>query len=174
MAEVRFTKYDGTLHWHYTARRLGSDVHGIWLGAPDGTPVRRNQERAIISGAFALLIPRDEWWTAVWNAPSPDSPFHFEVYADICTPAQWEPRRVTMVDLDLDVARTPAGDTQILDEDEFDEHRIALGYPDDVVHSARGAAAVLLEKISTRHEPFGVVGPAYLERAMALPRPRRT
>jgi protein associated with RNAse G/E len=172
MALVRFTKYDGTLHWHYTARRLGADVHGIWLGAPDRTPVRRNREPAIISGAFALLIPRHEWWAAAWNTPDPATPFHFEVYADICTPARWEPRRVTMVDLDLDVARTPAGDSRILDEDEFEEHRIAYAYPDDVVHSARSAAAVLLEKISARHEPFGEVGLAYLERAMALPPPR--
>jgi protein associated with RNAse G/E len=169
MAHVRYLKYDGTLHWHFTMRRLGVDDHGVWLGAPRGTPVRRNDEPPITSGAFALLIPRHDWWTAVWNEPAPRSPFHYEVYADICTPARWEPRRVSMVDLDLDVARTPTGETRILDKDEFAEHRIAYGYPGDVVTAAQRAAATLFEMVATRREPFGDLGVSYLERAVTLP-----
>jgi len=34
---VRFRKYDDSLHWHATLRRLGEDEHGIWLGAAAGT-----------------------------------------------------------------------------------------------------------------------------------------
>jgi hypothetical protein len=34
-ADVRvvFRRYDGSLHWHNTMKRLGEDSHGIWLGA---------------------------------------------------------------------------------------------------------------------------------------------
>lgn len=168
MAHVRYLKYDGSLHWHFAMRRLGSDDHGVWLGAPHGTPVRRNDEPPITSGAFALLIPRHDWWTAVWNEPAPRSPFHYEVYADMCTPARWEARRVSMIDLDLDVARTPAGETRMLDEDEFEAHRIAYQYPDEVVASARHAAATVFEMMTTRREPFGEVGLSYLEKALEL------
>lgn len=156
-------------------RRLGSDHHGVWLGARRGTAVRRGDEPAILSGAFALLIPRHDWWTAVWNEPAPQSPFHYEVYADICTPAHWEPRRVTLIDLDLDVARTPAGETRLLDAAEFQEHRVAYGYPAEVVTAAQTAAAALMERMAARTEPFGAVGASYLElaREMAAPAGQR-
>ena len=70
-------------------------------------------EPPLASPAFALLIPRDDWWTAAWNRDDPGSPFHYEVYIDVSTPARWEPRRVTMVDLDLDVVRTRSGECSI-------------------------------------------------------------
>ena len=38
-----------------------------------------------------------------------------------------------MVDLDLDVVLTRDGDLLLDDEDEFDQHRVTLGYPDDLV-----------------------------------------
>ncbi len=34
-----------------------------------------------------------------------------------------------MVDLDFDVIRTFAGETRLLDEDEFELHRVELDYP---------------------------------------------
>lgn len=168
MVQVRYTKYDGSLHWHFTMHPLGSDEHGVWLGAPHGTPVQRGNERPIPSPAFTLLIPRDDWWTAVWNAAAGATPFHYEVYVDVTTPATWEPRRVTMVDLDLDVVRTRTGECSIHDEDEFAEHAPAFGYPPDVVASARRSADLLLERVAARTEPFDRVGHAYLERAIAL------
>jgi protein associated with RNAse G/E len=40
---------------------------------------------------------------------------------------------VRAVDLDLDVIRLQDGHVFVDDEDEFDEHRLAYGYPPDVV-----------------------------------------
>jgi protein associated with RNAse G/E len=168
MVVVRYTKYDGSLHWHFAMRTLGSDEYGVWLGAPDGTAVQRGLETPIISPAFTVLIPRRDWWTAVWNAGGGALPFHYEVYVDVTTPAVWDPRQVTMVDLDLDVVRTRAGECSIRDEDEFAEHAVAFGYPAEVAAAARLSADSLLGRLQRREEPFDRVGPAYLERAAAL------
>jgi protein associated with RNAse G/E len=107
----------------------------------------------------------------VWNAPAPESPFHYEVYVDVSTPARWEPRRVTMVDLDLDVVRTPAGECSIRDEDEFASHSATLGYPPEVVASAQRSADLSLTRVVGREEPFDRVGLGYLQRAIALGSP---
>jgi protein associated with RNAse G/E len=168
MIHVSYTKFDGSLHWHFTMHQLGSDEYGTWLGAPHGTPVQRGLEPPIVSPAFALLVPRHEWFSAVWNAGAIDTPFHYEVYADICSPAQWDGTRVTMVDLDLDVARAPGGRTVVLDEDEFTAHGARFGYPPDLIASARISADRLLALVSRREEPFDRIGLAYLERAAAL------
>lgn len=166
---VRFTKWDGRLHWHFDVVRLGDDEHGVWLGGSAGTPVRRGEEPPIISTEFALLIPNGSWWTATFNPTQPDGPFGYSVYVDICTPPEWEGNMVTAVDLDLDVGRRLEGGVELLDEDEFDDHRVAMGYPPRIVDQARAAAASVFTKIERGDEPFVRVGTAWLERAAVLP-----
>lgn len=169
MVHVRFTKWDGSLHWHFDVFRLGEDAHGVWLGGPDNTPVRRGEETAILSPAFALLIPSNGWWTATFNASGEGSPFGYIAYVDICTPPVWDAATVTAVDLDLDVAMSPDRVVTVLDEDEFAEHRLAMDYPPHVVDHARAAAASVFQVMEAGGEPFAAAGPRWLERAMTLP-----
>jgi len=169
MIHVAYRKWDGSAHWHFDLTRLGEDDHGLWLGGANGTPVQRAAEPPLRSQAFTLLIPRDGWWTAVWNAHTTGGEgFQFEVYVDVCTPADCSDSGFTAVDLDLDVARRPDGTTVLLDEDEFEDHRRRYGYPDHVVDRARTTAAALVLAVENRDEPFDRVGPAWLDRAIAL------
>jgi len=161
---VRFTKWDGTLHWHYDVARLGEDDHGVWLGGADGTPVRRGTEPPIASPRFALLVPRNEWWTATFNESVARSPFGYVVYVDMCTPAEWEGETVSSVDLDLDVAMNADGEVFLLDEDEFEEHRLAMRYPDHIADRARVTAAALFTDLEAGREPFASVGASWLGR----------
>ena len=169
LVHVRFTKWDGSLHWHFDVVRLGEDVHGIWLGGPNDTPVKRGAEPPIISPAFALLIPERQWWTATFNSGGANSPFGYIAYVDVCTPAVWEGSTVTAVDLDLDVAMRPDGGVELLDEDEFADHRSAMSYPEHVVDHARAAAASVHRVMESGGEPYAATGSRWLERAQALP-----
>jgi protein associated with RNAse G/E len=157
-----FTKFDGSLHWHQTARYLGEDDHGIWIGAPAGATTQRGSEPPIVlDGPFVELIPNGQWWTATFNG----EPAKTEIYCDITTPAQWrDEHEVTMVDLDLDVVRMRA-DQQVLllDEDEFAEHQERYSYPAEVIAQAERAAAWLLEVIRAGAEPFATSYLAWLE-----------
>src|SRR5689334_23147600 len=98
VVRVDFRKYDGSQHRGYPALRLGEDEHGVWLGVPrsvsDGVQFKYEEP-------YVLLVPRDAWWTAMFNSP----PRRTEVYCDITTPARWYDDRVQLVDLDLDVRR---------------------------------------------------------------------
>jgi protein associated with RNAse G/E len=165
---VAFSKYDGTLHWHFDVVRLGEDEHGTWLGGGEGTPVQRGSEPPLTSTPFALLVPTEGWWMATFNPDRPDSPFQHVVYADICTPGEWNGSTLTATDLDLDVAMRADGTVSLLDEDEFDEHRLSMSYPPHVVDNARGAAAGLVAAMEARREPFASVGNAWLEAATGL------
>jgi uncharacterized protein len=160
LIKLVFRKYDGSLHWNYLARRLGEDEHGVWLGAPAGTELRRGE--AVIELAdmdHVVLLPRDGWWTAAFNAP----PKRTEVYCDISTVPRWPSAdEVTMIDLDLDVLRRRSGLVELVDEDEFAEHQVLFGYPPDVVSQARAAADWLLAAVTARQEPFGTVHERWL------------
>jgi uncharacterized protein len=157
--EVRvvYRKYDGSLHWNQTMRRLGEDEHGIWLGCQAGSSARRGYEPPVFyTHAYVLLIPKDGWWTATFNDLSER---WVEIYCDVTTVPQWPGSgEVTMVDLDLDVLRRWDGTLETVDEDEFEEHRIRYGYPPDVVHGARRAAQWLHAAIGQNADPFGYRG----------------
>jgi protein associated with RNAse G/E len=165
LVNVVFRKYDGSLHWNYLATRLGEDEHGVWLGAPAGTALRRGE--VVIELAemdHVVLLPRDGWWTAAFNAP----PKRTEIYCDISTVPAWtSAEEVTMIDLDLDVLRRRAGLVELVDEDEFAEHQVHFGYPPEVIDQARAAADWLVAAVTARQEPFGVAYEGWLRQVSA-------
>ena len=151
---VVFTKFDGSLHWHQTMQYLGEDEHGTWLGEPAGSSAQRGNEPPVVfAEPFVQLVPRGQWWTAVFNG----APAKTEIYCDIASPPEWKhPAEVTMIDLDLDVVRLRADQrVLIVDEDEFAEHQVRYSYPAEVITAAERAAAWLREVISANAEPFG-------------------
>jgi protein associated with RNAse G/E len=148
---VVYTKYDGSAHRDYPARRLTEDDLGIWLGVPKGTPSVYHGRPSIEQIPFVLLVPRESWWTGMFNPPPRTS----EVYCDITTPARWDGDTVHIIDLDLDVVRRRStGLVELRDEDEFEEHRRQFGYPDELVGEAQAAAEKLLVALSDGTEPF--------------------
>lgn len=150
--EVVLRKFDGRLHRRNTSRWLGEDEHGIWLGSPAGSIVHT------VDGPWepsvrdsVRLIPHHGWWSAIFFA----APNTVDLYCDVCTAPRWEARSsVTMIDLDLDVMRTTGGAVEAHDDDEFAEHRLRYGYPQDVVRHALAARDWLVSAISAGVEPF--------------------
>jgi protein associated with RNAse G/E len=147
---VVFTKYDGRLHWHAWLDLLGEDEHGVWLGSPRGTIWQRGESGVAMDMCNVTLVPRDAWWVASFNL---DHHRH-EVYIDLSTVPVWQGDQVTMVDLDLDVVRlVGSGSAQLLDEDEFAEHRVLFGYPEELVRTVSATATALMSQV-TAAEPF--------------------
>ncbi|MGW1529937.1 DUF402 domain-containing protein [Streptomyces sp. NPDC002159] len=154
---VDIRKYDGSLSAQWTAAQLGEDEHGVWLGTAQGVPVSSATGGWTSRFRYVMLVPRGEWWTATFCAdPGP------EMYCDVCTVPEWNADRAVLrtVDLDLDVVRFRGGEARIQDEDEFDEHRVRYGYPDNVIDKARQTCEWLMEA-GRRHgdgiEPFASV-----------------
>lgn len=59
-----------------------------------------------------------------------------------------------MVDLDLDVVRTAAGEVYVDDEDEFLDHQKLYGYPPWMIDKARTTTAELAIAVERNDEPF--------------------
>ena len=137
-------KWPDLPHWEFDGVRLGADAHGYWVGVPEGTWLSRPDRGFHAWCDHVVLIPHDDWWIATIYGRDPDRPV--DVYVDITTPSEWADDRswVRAVDLDLDVIKEPDGRVWVDDEDEFAEHQVTLGYPEEVVEAAvRSCAAVL-------------------------------
>jgi uncharacterized protein len=173
---VAFTKWGGRPHWEFDARLLGEDDHGAWLGVRAGTPLRRPGVEIASPQHFVTLVPRSGQFVATFydeqlQAPVTEGGWGMvEVYVDITTTPVWEGSTVSAVDLDLDVVRSRAGRTWVDDEDEFAEHRVRYGYPEDVVRAASASCDDVLAEVAARRGPYdGRCGPAWITRLSTRP-----
>ena len=147
-------KYDGRPHRQVTGLLLGSDEHGTWIGTPAGTVVTyhygsRSTGRTKVDSV--RLIPAGGWWMAMCLAP----PHRLEMYCDVIAPARWtRPDEITVIDLDIDLVRYRDGRVEVEDEDEFAEHRVTFGYPEEIVTGALAGAAALRTALTCDEEPF--------------------
>jgi hypothetical protein len=88
-----------------------------------------------------------------------------EIYVDVTTRPALDDGTVRAVDLDLDVVRFRDGRVEVLDEDEFAEHQVQLGYPAELITQARQTCDSLAGAVLSRTEPFGQAGAEWLARA---------
>jgi uncharacterized protein len=149
-------KFDGRPHRQVTGRLLGEDAYGTWIATPRGSVVSYHygdRPTGVTRADAVRLIPVEGWWMAMCLA-EPDAR---DMYCDVTTPAEWTgPSELTVVDLDIDLVRYRAdGRVEVEDEDEFEEHRLSLGYPDAIVQGALGGAAELRAALTSGEEPFG-------------------
>lgn len=75
-------------------------------------------------------------------------------YCNVTTPATLTDGLLSSVDLDLDLVVSADLAYQVEDEDEFEEHRVAYNYPEDVVAMARAGLAELIRLVEARAYPF--------------------
>ena len=163
------TKWGDRPHWEFDAVLLGSDVHGDWIGIPRGTFMSRPGAEYVAPVDQVGLVP----------APGPDekrgwlATFHavggpVQVYVDMTTPPVWDGPVLRAVDLDLDVVRGRTGRVWIDDEDEFAEHRVRFGYPEDVSRLAMTSCDRVQAALVGERAPYDGSATAWLTRLGAL------
>ncbi|MFC9692920.1 DUF402 domain-containing protein [Kribbella sp. NPDC056951] len=159
-----FTKYDGTPHRLMEAVHLGEDEHGLWVGSRPGQRARRADGTWItVDHHRVRLFPRGQWWSALFN----DDPHATRIYCDVTMPPVFGVDTVTLVDLDLDIRLLRTGAVRVMDEDEFEAHRVKYAYPPQVVATAQATCTWLAANITTA-EPFKSAYQPYLEAIRAL------
>ena len=119
--------------------RVGWDASRAWRTGMGSPPNRRARN-------LVQPPPVEVGWAAEWYEQRQGGP-DFELYCDIIGPLSWHGTVVTMVDLDLDVIRTFSGETRLVDEDEFELHRVELDYPAWMIALACVTAAQLIDHV---------------------------
>lgn len=154
-------KWNGRQGYSFEAELLGRDEHGTWLAVPPGTSFVGPKSPGVWNDPFVICVPDADWWIASFYGEG--NALNMEVYVDMTTVPEWPSESsVRCIDLDLDVVRYLDRRIELLDEDEFDEHRIEMSYPADIVDRARATAQAILEAVEARKEPFDAVGAEWL------------
>ena len=147
---VERRKFPDAPHYGHEGWLLGEDQHGWWIGLRPGNPIYRGDELLFHgTGGGVLVVPDQRGWMAWFPEHGP-----FDLYVDIVTPPVRTRETITMIDLDLDVVRHRDGTVEVLDEDEFAHHQVALGYSAEMIAAARAAADEVHAAVVAGHEPF--------------------
>lgn len=149
---LRATKYDGAAHWIQPFEVLGDDGNLLTTSYRARTPIYTSRGEFRSPYDSVVYFWRDRWYN-VFRLSRPGCPTALW-YCNITTPPSFDGTQIGYVDLDLDVKVFPNGCYQLVDEDEFQAHQKAYGYPGDVVMQARKAARDLLEMARGREFPF--------------------
>ena len=162
---VVMTKWGDRPHWEFDALYLGSDGAGDWLGIRAGTTMTRPGATYVAPTDQVGLVPPsgpDEarGWLATFHAVGGP----VRVYVDVTTPPAWDGAVVRAVDLDLDVVRGNTGRVWVDDEDEFAEHRVRFGYPEDVVRAAMASCDRVHADVAAARTPYDGSAAAWLDR----------
>ncbi len=153
---IECRKWPDSPHWEFDAFRLGADEYGVWCGIATGTVLSRPGITMSAAADHVTLAPYDDWWLGTFYGT--DSARPFDTYVDITTPAIWhDDSLVRAVDLDLDVVRGTTGRVWVDDEDEFAEHRVSLGYPEEVVEGALATCRRIESAVRDQQPPFDPV-----------------
>ncbi len=138
---LHFQKYDGSGHWVFPALRLGSDNLGVWAGVPVGTVLRKvsqPERTAQVDAAWVAKFPPGGGYVFRSYAEPNDC----DVYVDVTLEAIEDDTSIRVIDMDFDIIRfRESRGVEVLDEDEFELHRVRFCYPDDVADAARAQAA---------------------------------
>jgi len=152
---LEMTKWGDHPHWEMDGVYLGADAHGDWIGFPSGTHMSRPGMAVTSENDQVGLVPAagtavGQAWLATFHGPGGI----VWTYVDMTTVPTWDGNVVRAVDLDLDVIERLDGSVFVDDQDEFDEHRVELGYPRDVVDLAMVTRDLVLTAVREEVSPF--------------------
>ena len=158
------SKWGDRPHWEYDAFLLGSDALGDWIGIPGGTYMSRPGAEYVAPVDQVVLVPgpgpdAERGWLAAFHAARGP----VDVYVDMTTPPVWDGPVLRAVDLDLDVVRGVTGRVWIDDEDEFAEHRVRFGYPEEVVVHAMRTCDLVAAAARASLAPYDGSAQAWLD-----------
>ena len=161
----RWRKWDDSPHWIHECVYLGSDRWGDWFGQLPGWGSSRPGRTFAPQHPNVTLLPPSGEWVFTRNA----APQRTRTYIDLAWDARWQDGGPTGIDMDLDVVDRLDAGIYIDDRDEWDEHRVAFGYPLDIVERLETVALDLERRVSAREAPFDDATPGgWLDRLAAL------
>lgn len=149
------TKYDGSLHYRFPAGVVERSEHAIAIYHGTGVP-QQSYRGDSVSNMHALQIFFATAHHNITIAWGPDwTPWMH--YVNIATPAEWNDRRVSAIDLDLDlILRSHESEVIVDDEDEFALHIERFGYSPELVSTCRREVERVKPAMRSRNGVFSL------------------
>jgi len=145
--KVRSLAFDKSLRREWTAEVIEQNVSRIDLvGVFESTIEHRDLGR-IEAGTVSYEFYWPDRWYNIFRFEYPAGNLR-NYYCNVAMPPVISPTTLEYVDLDIDVLVWPDMEPIVLDRDEFEENRVALSYPWDIINKAEDSLKELLNSAS--------------------------
>lgn len=124
--QIKSYKHNGGLHRVWDSSIVLKGTEKIVIGANDKTLVTESDGRSWITREPAICYFHAEHWFNIIGMLRADGIYY---YCNISSPFLYEDNALKYIDYDLDLKVFPDMTYNILDEDEYEEHKIKMNYP---------------------------------------------
>lgn len=149
--QVQSYKHNGTLHriWEETVVLKGTS--NVVIGGNDRILVKESDGRHWRTREPAICYFDSEKWFNTIGMIRADGIYY---YCNLGTPFTWDQEALKYIDYDLDIKVFPDMTYCILDEDEYEEHRKSMNYPQAIDNIIKASMTELISWITQRKGPF--------------------
>ncbi|MEF3306746.1 DUF402 domain-containing protein [Paenibacillus sp. GYB003] len=156
---IKSFKHDGHLHrmwlqnWRVPEELLLPEhrLESMIVLINSQTPIRESDGKEWTSKipSVTFFIP-GEWF----NVVSLLEDHGIRYYCNIASPPYVSGGVITYIDYDLDVIRTPDGGIQIVDQEEYEQHKQNYHYSDMVERKVKRGLDAVLDRLKRGQSPF--------------------
>lgn len=124
--QIQSYKHNGQLHrvWENSLVLKGTEM--IVIGANDKTLVKESDGRTWTTREPAISYFHSKYWFNIIGMLRTDGIYY---YCNISSPFIFDHEALKYIDYDLDVKVYPDMTWDLLDEDEYEEHKAVMNYP---------------------------------------------
>jgi len=149
--QIHSYKHNGHIHriWEETTVLKGTNT--VIIGGNDRTMVTESDGRTWITREPAICYYHSQCWFNILGMLREDG-IHY--YCNLSSPFVFDDEALKYIDYDLDIKVFPDMTYVLLDEDEYDEHRKLMGYPDVIDKILKANMEKLIDWIRQKKGPF--------------------
>ena len=149
--QIHSYKHNGHIHriWEETTVLKGTNT--VVIGGNDRTMVTESDGRTWITREPAICYYHSQYWFNILGMLREDG-IHY--YCNLSSPFVFDDEALKYIDYDLDIKVFPDKTYVLLDEDEYEEHRKLMGYPDVIDKILKANMEKLIDWIRQKKGPF--------------------
>lgn len=124
--KIKSYKHNGQLHRTWESNFVLKSTNKIVIGANDKVQVIESGGGTWVTREPAIIYFHSEYWFNIIGMIK-DEGIHY--YCNISSPFVYDKEALKYIDYDLDIRVYPDMTYKLLDEDEFEEHKMQMDYP---------------------------------------------
>lgn len=148
---IQSFKHDGSLHRTWDKINILKEDNKMFVGINRATQITESNNKTWIAREPAIyFLYKNHWFNII--AMSREKGIYY--YCNLASPSIYDGEAIKNVDYDLDVKFYPEGKYEILDEDEFEKHKMLMNYPWQIESKLRDEIKLLVELHENNMRPF--------------------
>ena len=149
--QIQSYKHNGHIHRIWAETKVLKATNHMVIGGNDRTPVTESDGRTWITREPAICYFHSDLWFNIIAMIREDGIYY---YCNLGSPFVFDRGALKYIDYDLDVKVFPDMTFSLLDEDEYEQNRKLMGYPDVIDHILKKNVDKLVRWIRQRKGPF--------------------